>query len=59
MLKSVRSNPFLGGPLLNFLIILELGDPVDDLAVATVLMMVGGKLALLKPRKVRTSLGSR
>jgi hypothetical protein len=30
----------------------ELGDPADDLAVATVLMMVGGKLVLLKPRKV-------
>lgn len=29
----------------------ELGDPVDDLAVATVLMMVGGKLVLLRPRK--------
>jgi hypothetical protein len=30
----------------------ELGDPVDDLSVATVLMMVGGKLVLLRPRKV-------
>jgi len=29
----------------------QLGDPTDDLAVATVLMMVGGKLALLRPRK--------
>ncbi|OBZ79139.1 Guanine nucleotide exchange factor subunit ric1 [Grifola frondosa] len=29
----------------------ELGDPVDDLAVATVLMIVGGKLVLLRPRK--------
>ncbi|KAF8139997.1 RIC1-domain-containing protein [Boletus edulis] len=29
----------------------ELGDPVDDLAVATVLMMVGGQLVLLRPRK--------
>jgi len=35
--------------------LLELGDPVDDLAVATVLMMVGGKLVLLRPRKVRSS----
>lgn len=32
---------------------LELGDPVDDLAVATVLMVVGGQLVLLRPRKVR------
>jgi hypothetical protein len=32
--------------------IVELGDPADDLAVATVLMMVGGELVLLKPRKV-------
>jgi hypothetical protein len=32
--------------------IAELGDPVDDLAVATVLMMVGGQLVLLRPRKV-------
>lgn len=31
---------------------LEFGDPADDLAVATVLMMVGGELVLLKPRKV-------
>jgi hypothetical protein len=30
-----------------------LGDPVDDLAAATVLMMVGGQLVLLRPRKVR------
>jgi hypothetical protein len=30
----------------------ELGDPVDDLSVATVLMMVGGQLVLLRPRKV-------
>ncbi|THH11772.1 hypothetical protein EW145_g440 [Phellinidium pouzarii] len=29
----------------------QLGDPVDDLAVATVLMMVGGKLVLLRPQK--------
>ncbi|TDL28863.1 RIC1-domain-containing protein [Rickenella mellea] len=29
----------------------QMGDPVDDLAVATVLMMVGGKLVLLRPRK--------
>lgn len=34
------------------LLFVELGDPVEDLAVATVLMIVGGKLALLKPRKV-------
>jgi hypothetical protein len=32
---------------------LELGDPVEDLGVATVLMMVGGQLVLLRPRKVR------
>lgn len=51
MPKSVRSNPIHGRPLLSFFITLELGDPVDDLAVATVLMMVGGKLALLRPRK--------
>jgi hypothetical protein len=30
----------------------EFGDPADDLAVATVLMMVGGQLVLLRPRKV-------
>lgn len=30
----------------------ELGNPVNDLAVATVLMVVGGKLVLLRPRKV-------
>ncbi|KAH0838539.1 RIC1-domain-containing protein [Lanmaoa asiatica] len=29
----------------------QLGDPIDDLAVATVLMMVGGQLVLLRPRK--------
>ncbi|THH02492.1 hypothetical protein EW026_g342 [Hermanssonia centrifuga] len=29
----------------------QLGDPTDDLAVATVLMIVGGKLVLLRPRK--------
>ncbi|KAI0067916.1 RIC1-domain-containing protein [Artomyces pyxidatus] len=29
----------------------QLGDPAIDLSVATVLMMVGGQLVLLKPRK--------
>jgi hypothetical protein len=32
--------------------VIELGDPVDDLSVATVLMVVGGQLILLRPRKV-------
>jgi len=31
----------------------QLGDPVEDLGVATVLIMVGGQLVLLRPRKVR------
>lgn len=35
--------------------LLELGDPVEDLNVATVLMMVGGQLVLLRPRKVHLS----
>ncbi|KAG5728542.1 RIC1 like protein [Termitomyces sp. T112] len=29
----------------------QLGDPVDDLSVATVLMVVGGQMILLRPRK--------
>ncbi|PPQ63714.1 hypothetical protein CVT24_004294 [Panaeolus cyanescens] len=29
----------------------QLGDPADDLSVATVLMVVGGQLILLRPRK--------
>ncbi|KAF4623557.1 hypothetical protein D9613_002057 [Agrocybe pediades] len=29
----------------------QIGDPVDDLSVATVLMVVGGQLILLRPRK--------
>ncbi|KAG6891075.1 hypothetical protein C0995_014164 [Termitomyces sp. Mi166 len=29
----------------------QLGDPVDDMSVATVLMVVGGRLILLRPRK--------
>lgn len=41
----------LNQSLINFLA--ELGDPVDDLSVATVLMVVGGQLILLRPRKVR------
>lgn len=40
------THAFLSSPFI------ELGDPADDLAVATVLMMVGGKLVLLRPRKV-------
>ncbi|KAI0035243.1 RIC1-domain-containing protein [Vararia minispora EC-137] len=32
----------------------QLGDPIDDLATATVLMMVGGQLVLLRPRKTGT-----
>lgn len=41
----------LNQSLIHFLA--ELGDPVDDLSVATVLMVVGGQLILLRPRKVR------
>ncbi|KZO96717.1 RIC1-domain-containing protein [Calocera viscosa TUFC12733] len=29
----------------------QLGDPTDDLIVATVIMLIGGKLVLLRPRK--------
>ncbi|KAG8930449.1 hypothetical protein FRC02_004160 [Tulasnella sp. 418] len=29
----------------------NLGDPVDDLIVATILLLVGGRLVLLRPRK--------
>ncbi|KAK7694309.1 hypothetical protein QCA50_001491 [Cerrena zonata] len=32
----------------------QLGDPMEDLSVATVLMIVGGKLVLLRPRKTRS-----
>ncbi|CAK5265262.1 unnamed protein product [Mycena citricolor] len=32
----------------------QLGDPVEDLAAATVLMVVGGQLILLRPRKVKS-----
>ena len=32
--------------------LLELGDPADDLAVATVLIMVGGEWVLLDPRRL-------
>lgn len=35
---------------------IEFGDPVEDLGVATVLMMVGGQLVLLRPRKVQQRL---
>jgi RAB6A-GEF complex partner protein 1 len=43
------------GILIIPFLLLEFGDPADDLAVATVLMMVGGELVLLKPRKVHKS----
>jgi hypothetical protein len=36
----------------NEVFLQEIGDPVDDLAVATVLMVIGGQLILLRPRKV-------
>ncbi|WWC63641.1 uncharacterized protein I303_106246 [Kwoniella dejecticola CBS 10117] len=32
----------------------ELGDPVDDLIVATIIFLVDGKLVLLRPRRART-----
>ena len=57
MLPSAQKRMMLFGRLVLVLTrFLELGDPVDDLAVATVLMMVGGKLVLLRPRKVRSSI---
>ena len=57
MLRNVRSFVYVSkknGTRSSFYLI-ELGDPADDLAVATVLMMVGGQLVLLRPRKVRHS----
>jgi len=32
---------------------IELGDPADDLIVATIIFLVDGKLVLLRPRRVR------
>lgn len=37
--------------------LVEFGDPVDDLSVATVLVVVGGQLILLRPRKVSVPIG--
>lgn len=51
MLRNVRS--WASKALFTHLSRSGLGDPVDDLAVATVLMVVGGQLVLLRPRKVR------
>lgn len=39
---------------LNWLI--DLGNPEDDLLVATILLLVGGQLVLLRPRKVSPAL---
>lgn len=46
-----RINLF-GTSVVVLTLLTEIGDPVDDLAVATVLMVVGGQLILLRPRKV-------
>ena len=46
-------------PILIGISSVELGDPMEDLAVATVLMIVGGKLVLLKPRKVHLHIAFR
>lgn len=51
MLRNVRS--WASKALFTHISHSGLGDPVDDLAVATVLMVVGGQLVLLRPRKVR------
>lgn len=51
MLKNVCQFPFRRSGL-STQYDTELGDPVDDLSVATVLMVVGGQLVLLRPRKV-------
>ena len=57
MLPSAQKRLFFCGilPFFSLTHPVEFGDPVDDLAVATVLMMVGGKLVLLRPRKVCSS----
>jgi hypothetical protein len=34
---------------------IELGDPADDLIVATIIFLVDGKLVLLRPRRVGPS----
>jgi hypothetical protein len=33
-------------------LMIELGDPADDLIVATIIFLVDGKLVLLRPRRV-------
>jgi len=44
--------PLYASIVLKKMTVTELGDPVDDLSVAAVLMVVGGQLVLLRPRKV-------
>lgn len=56
MIPSAQKRTYLSkhpSLIADFYETLELGDPVEDLNVATVLMMVGGQLVLLRPRKVR------
>jgi hypothetical protein len=36
-------------------LMIELGDPADDLIVATIIFLVDGKLVLLRPRRVSLS----
>ncbi len=45
-LRLIRAHPF-NSPVIDF------GDPMEDLSVATVLMLIGGRLILLRPRKVK------
>jgi hypothetical protein len=37
-------------------LMIELGDPADDLIVATIIFLVDGKLVLLRPRRVSAAI---
>jgi len=39
-------------PMSGVELMAELGDPADDLIVATIIFLVDGKLVLLRPRRV-------
>jgi hypothetical protein len=39
-------------------LMIELGDPADDLIVATIIFLVDGKLVLLRPRRVSTPMNN-
>jgi hypothetical protein len=54
--QAQKGMSLLMGDMKDKKLMIELGDPADDLIVATIIFLVDGKLVLLRPRRVSAAI---